>query len=118
MKRGDIWTVSGGAKYTGKPRPAVVIQNDAFDATTSVTVCPFTTDATDAQLIRPLVTPSNQNGLSRPSRVMVDKISTVPRHNLGAMIGRLGDDDVARVGVGLTRFLGLNPDAPVGSGHE
>ncbi len=118
MKRGDIWTVSGGTKYTGKPRPAVVVQDDTFDATASVTVCPFTTDATDAQLIRPLVTPSNQNGLSKPSRVMVDKVSTVPRHNFGVGLGRLDDDEVARISVGLTRFLGLNPDAPVGSGHE
>lgn len=73
MKRGEIWTVSGGADFTGKPRPAVVMQDDTFDATTSVTICPLTTDPTKAQLLRPIVTPSKQNGLSGPSRAMVDK---------------------------------------------
>ncbi|MEJ0048614.1 MAG: type II toxin-antitoxin system PemK/MazF family toxin [Rhodospirillales bacterium] len=42
MKRGEIWTVSGAAGYAGKPRPAVIVQDDHFDATNSVTVCPFT----------------------------------------------------------------------------
>ena len=108
MKRGEIWTVSGGAEYTGKPRPAAVMQDDSFDATGSEAVCPFTTDATDAQLIRPVVTPSPNNGLTQPSRVMVDKISTVPRRKIGDPVGRLADDDLARVSTALTQFLGLN----------
>jgi mRNA interferase MazF len=50
MKRGDIWTVACGKDYAGKPRPAVIIQDDSFDATDSITVCAFTTDETDAPL--------------------------------------------------------------------
>jgi mRNA interferase MazF len=48
MKRGDIWTVAGGKDYAGKPRPVVIVQEDSFDATDSITICAFTTDETDA----------------------------------------------------------------------
>jgi mRNA interferase MazF len=52
MKRGEIWTVSGGKDCAGKPRPAVIIQDDAFDGTDSITICAFTTDETEAPLFR------------------------------------------------------------------
>lgn len=82
MKRAEIWTVSGGADYAGKPRPAVIIQDDHFD-TDSVTICPFTTDPTDAPLIRLVIEPNQGNGLDTPSRIMVDKVTTVRRAKLG-----------------------------------
>ena len=74
MKRGEIWTIAGGGNYTGKPRPAVIVQDDAFDATASVTVCAFTTDPTDAPLFRIAIEPGEKNGLRAPSRLMVDKL--------------------------------------------
>ena len=46
MRRGDIWTVAGGKGYADKPRPVVIVQDDSFNATASVTVCGFTTDKT------------------------------------------------------------------------
>ena len=52
MKRGEIWTVAGGPDYAGKPRPAMILQDDAFDATASITICPFTTHVVDAPLLR------------------------------------------------------------------
>jgi mRNA interferase MazF len=48
MKRGEIWTVAGGAAYAGKPRPAVIVQDDRFDANDSIVVCPLTSDPTPA----------------------------------------------------------------------
>ena len=107
MKRGEIWTVAGGGAYTGKPRPAVILQDDRFDATRSVTVCAFTTDPTDAPLLRIPVVPSDENGLDELSRLMVDKITTVPRARLGSRIGRLGDDDIIRLNRAAVVFLGL-----------
>jgi mRNA interferase MazF len=107
MKRGDIWTVSGGKDYAGKPRPVVIVQDDSFDATTSVTVCAFTTDETDAPLIRLLVRPNERNGLRAVSRVMVDKITTVPKSKVGARLGRLDDEDVIRLNQAILVFLGL-----------
>lgn len=107
MKRGEVWTVSGGAPYAGKPRPAVLIQEDRFEATNSVTLCVFTTDPTDAPLIRLLVQPTGRNGLSTASRLMIDKVTTVPKMRLGRRIGRLSDEDIVRMNRVLTVFLGL-----------
>lgn len=107
MKRGDIWTVSGGADYTGKPRPAVIVQDDDFDATQSITICAFTTDPTEAPLLRIPVEPNDRNGLHDPSSLMVDKITTVPRTKLGSKIGRLDDEDVLRLNQAILVFLGL-----------
>lgn len=107
MKRGDIWTVSGGQDYAGKPRPAVVLQDDAFSATSSVTLCFFTTDRSDTPVTRPAVEPTEQNGLRSTSRLMVDKISTVPRGKVGQQIGRLSSQDTSRLNRALLIFLGL-----------
>jgi mRNA interferase MazF len=107
MKRGEVWTVSGGAPYAGKPRPAVIVQEDRFEATSSITLCVFTTDPTDAPLLRLLIEPTDRNGLSTASRLMIDKITTVPKVRLGKRVGRLNDEDVVRLNCALTVFLGL-----------
>ena len=107
MKRGEIWTVSGGADYSGKPRPAVILQDDRFDATRSVTMCAFTTDPTDAPLFRLLVEPTPENGLRAPSRLMVDKVTTVAKTKIGNRVGRLGDRDLVRLNRALLVFLGI-----------
>ncbi len=107
MRRGEIWTVSGGADYAGKPRPVVIVQEDRFDATNSVTVCAFTTNPTDAPLFRLEVTPNERNGLRRNSRLMIDKITTVPRLRLGGRVGRLDEEDLVRLNRAMTVFLGL-----------
>jgi mRNA interferase MazF len=107
MKRGEIWTVSAGTGYAGKPRPAVILQDDRFDATDSVTICAFTTDPTDAPLIRLLVEPNETNGLRAACRLMVDKITTVPKAKLGKRVGHLGDEDVVRLNRATLVFLGM-----------
>jgi mRNA interferase MazF len=107
MKRGEVWSVSGGAPYAGKPRPAVIVQEDRFEATSSITLCAFTTDPTDAPLLRMLIEPTDRNGLSSASRLMIDKITTVPKARLGKRIGKLNDEDVVRLNRALTVFLGL-----------
>lgn len=106
MRRGEIWTVSGTG-YADKPRPAVIVQDDRFDATASVTLCVFTSDTTDAPLFRLPISPSRHNGLRSASRLMVDKLITVPRDRLGDRIGRLDDDDVVRLNRAVLVFLGL-----------
>ena len=106
MKRGEVWTVSG-AGYAGRPRPAVIVQDDRFDATASITVCVFTTDETEAPLFRLAVTPNERNGLRSVSRLMVDKLSTVSKERLGARIGRLDDEDMVRLNRAMLVFLGF-----------
>jgi mRNA interferase MazF len=107
VKRGDIWTVGGGRDYAGKPRPAVIVQEDRFDATASVTICGFTTDPTDAPLFRLPVEPTERNGLRAPCRLMVDKLTTVPRAKIGSRVGRLDDEDMLRLNRAVVVFLGL-----------
>ena len=107
MKRGEVWTVSGGQDYAGKPRPALILQNDQFDATPSITLCAFTTDTTEAPLFRLPVAPTPSNGLRRESRLMVDKIATVPKSKLGDRIGRLDEEDMVRLNRAVLVFLGL-----------
>jgi mRNA interferase MazF len=111
MRRGDVWTPSGGQDYAGKPRPVVIVQDDSFDATASITVCAFTTDDTDAPLIRLLVEPTERNGLQLASRLMVDKIATVSKATLGKQIGRLDDRDISRLNQAILVFLGLTVSA-------
>jgi mRNA interferase MazF len=107
VRRGEIWTAAAGSGYVGKPRPVVIIQDDLFDATASVTVCAFTTDPTDAPLFRIPVEANDSTGIRHASRLMVDKITTVPRSKLGDRVGRLSDDDMARLVRSLVVFLGL-----------
>lgn len=107
MRRGEVWTAAGGTDYAGKPRPVVIVQDDRFDGTTSVTICACTSDPTDAPLFRIPVEPSVTNGLKGASRLMVDKITTMPKQKLGARIGKLADDDVLRLNRAMMIFLGL-----------
>jgi mRNA interferase MazF len=107
MRRGEIWTAAGGADYAGKPRPVVIVQSDAFDATKSVTICGLTTDPTEAPLARVVVDPSERNGLKATCRLMADKIMTIPRSKLGSCIGRLSDEDLLRMDRAILVFLGL-----------
>ncbi len=107
MKRGEIWTVSGGREYAGKPRPVVIVQDDNFDATASVTICALTTDPTEAPIFRLLVEPTEENGLRAGSRLMVDKLTTVPKVKIGSKVGRLADSDLLRLNRAVVVFLGL-----------
>ncbi len=107
MTRGEVYTAATRGPYTGKPRPVVIVQDDRFDATASVTVCPFTTNPVEARLVRLPIEPSDDNGLDQPSQLMVDKVTTVPRSSLGDRLGRLRDDEVVQLNRSLIVFLGL-----------
>ena len=107
MKRGEIWTMAGGPGYASKPRPAVIIQDDGFSETLSIAVCPLTSEPVEAPILRLLVEPTPENGLRHTSRLMVDKVTTVPKSRLGHRIGQLADDDLLRLNRSLLVFLGL-----------
>jgi mRNA interferase MazF len=106
MRRGDIWTVSG-KDDAGRPRPVVIVQDDSFDGTDSITICAFTTDATEAPLFRLPIVPNERNGLRATCRLMVDKIALVPKSKIGARVGRLDDEDIIRLNQAVLVFLGL-----------
>lgn len=107
MRRGDIHIAAARGAYTGKPRPVVIVQDDRFDATASVTICPLTTNPVEAPLIRIPVEPSQATGIEQCSQIMVDKITTIPRANVHDHLGRLADSDLVRLDRALLVFLGL-----------
>lgn len=106
MRRGDLVTVALQGDL-GKPRPALVIQSDLFDSHPSVTILPVTSELRDTPLFRIAVPPNEQNGLSRPSQVMVDKPQSISRDKIGAVIGHLDDETMLAVNRALAVFLGF-----------
>jgi mRNA interferase MazF len=107
IRRGDLVTIAFAGDY-GKPRPALVVQADAFDALTSVTVLPLTSELHDWPLFRITVEADRDTGLRSRSQVMVDKAATVARSRVGRRIGRLDADKVKAVGAALAKFVGLD----------
>lgn len=107
MRHGELWTVAGSGEYTANPRPVVILQDDRFDATESITVCPLTTDVTAAPLFRIPVEPSARNRLDEASLIMADKITTVRKSRLGEALGSLDDEDILRLHRAVLVFLGF-----------
>ncbi len=107
MRWGEIWAAAAWSGYVGKPRPVVIVQDDRFDATASVTVCAFTADPTDAPLFRLLVAADDETAIGEPSRLMVDKMTTIARSKLGERVGWLSDEDMVRLDRAMLVFLGL-----------
>lgn len=106
MKRGELVTLVLPGGY-GKPRPALWIQSDLFDAHPSVTVLPVTSELRNAPLFRIRVEPTAANGLRAVSEIMVDKAHTVPLEKIGRVIGRLEDETMSAVNRALATFLGF-----------
>ena len=108
MKRGAIVVVAARGAYTGKPRPALVVQADVFNPThASVTVCPITSDTVDAPLFRLTLPPGSRTGLRGESQVMIDKIVSVPRAAISAEIGECDARELDGLDDTLRRWLGL-----------
>ena len=107
MKRGDIWTAAGGAGYAGKPRPVLIVQEDSFAATESITVCLLTTTLIEADIGRQIIEPGPENGLRETSYVMIDKVTTIPRTRLGKRLGALKPTAMAPINQAILVFLGL-----------
>lgn len=107
MRRGEIWTASGGSDYAGKPRPLLIVQENSFAETASITVCLLTRTRIDSEVARQVIEPSPENGLREPTYVMIDKITTVPRARLGKRIGCLSASAMSPINRAMIVFLGL-----------
>ena len=104
MKRGDLVTIAVSGEY-GKPRPALIVQADAFDLHPSVTVLPLTSEVYDAPLFRVTVQPGKSTGLRKISQVMVDKATTVPSAKIGQRIGRVELSTLRAIDAAMKGFL-------------
>ena len=107
MKRGELWTVAVGNDYAGKPRPALILQDDIFDRTDSVTICITTTTDIGSAAFRVPLLPTPENGIKVPCFLMVDKVTTVPRSKMGRRIGVVQPASMARVERAIIVFLDL-----------
>ena len=106
MRRGDLVTIAMQGDF-GKPRPALVIQADQFSEHASATVLPITSTLVSAPLLRVTIQPNAENGLQKPSQVMVDKAMTVVREKVGPTSGRIDADALVEVERCLAVFLGI-----------
>ncbi|HET6630539.1 MAG TPA: type II toxin-antitoxin system PemK/MazF family toxin [Woeseiaceae bacterium] len=106
-ERGDLVTVAAKGTYTGKPRAAVIVQSDLFGELASVTLCLITRELNDAHLLRINVEPTTENGLRMKSRIMVDKLVTVRREQIGKTFGSLEHETIVSVDRSLAVFLGI-----------
>jgi mRNA interferase MazF len=108
VKRGAIVVVAAKGAYTGKPRPALIVQSDLFNPThSSITVCPITSDCVDAPLFRLTLPSGPRTGLKAISQVMIDKIVSVPRDAVRAEIGQCDSSELEAVEGALLRWLGM-----------
>ena len=106
MRRGEFVTIAMQGDF-GKPRPALVIQSNQFDQHATVTVLPVTSTMVDAPLLRITVQPSAENGLQKPSQVMLDKTMTIKRDKVGPAFGIIDADTMVELERCLAVFLGI-----------
>lgn len=106
VNRCDVVLVAARGDYAGKPRPAVIVQSDLFNSThESVTVCLITSELHDAPLFRLDIEPTQANGLKKPSQVMVDKIFSAKRRNIGGKVGKLDKGSMRKVDEAIKLWL-------------
>jgi mRNA interferase MazF len=109
VRRGSIVVVATRGAYTGKPRPALVVQSDLFNPThSSVTICPITSDCVDAPLFRVTLPPGERTGLRTTSQIMVDKIVSVPRAAIAEQVGRCDEAELRATEEALRGWLALS----------
>jgi mRNA interferase MazF len=106
MRRGDIITVAIAGDF-GKPRLAVIVQNDDLDGIDTTLVAMITTDDDLVAAFRLRVARSASNGLRFDRIVMLDKLSVVWREKCGPVIGRLSGDQMLEVDTSLAFVLRL-----------
>lgn len=107
MRRGDVVVVATAGDY-GKPRPAVIVQSDAFpEQHASVIICQMTTELVDAPDFQITVEANSGNGLRERSQIMMDKPVTVRRERIGQVVGRLTPEDIVKLDAAIAFVMGL-----------
>lgn len=107
MKRGDVVLILMQGDI-GKPRPGVIVQSDdVTKAATSILVCPMSSDVREPGIVRPIVEPSEANGLHVRSQIMTDKLVPVRNDRVRRTLGSLDDEAVERLDRALLIVLGL-----------
>lgn len=115
MRRGDIVTVSldpARGSEAAKTRPAIVVSNDAANATATrlgrgvITVVPITSNVTRIYPFQVLLR-ADQTGLRQDSKAQAEQIRSVAVERIGAQIGRLPTAVLAELDEALRVHLAL-----------
>jgi mRNA interferase MazF len=107
VKRGDLVLMVVPGEL-GKPRPGVIVQADELgDSTTSVLVCPMSSDVQESTLLRPIIDSSADNGLRVRSQIMTDKMLALRRGRLRRVLGAINSETRDRLDRALMIVLGL-----------
>lgn len=97
MRRGEIVTVTldpVGGSEASKTRPAVVVSNDAANATATrlgrgvITVVPVTSNTARIYPFQVLL-PASQTGLRQDSKAQAEQVRTIAVERVGDRVGRL-----------------------------
>ena len=97
MRRGEIVTVSldpARGSEASKTRPAVIVSNDAANATATrlrrgvITVVPVTSNITRVYPFQVLL-PAGQTGLPRDSKAQAEQVRSVAVERIGKRVGQL-----------------------------
>ncbi len=105
--KGQVLITSTGGGLTGKPRPAVIVQDDGFDFADTVIIVPLTTENSIDHSVRPLISPDAKNGLKQLSCAMVNRMAAIRKADINAIVGRLSDDDMTKIDAAMSAILGL-----------
>jgi mRNA interferase MazF len=115
MRRGEIVTVSldpARGSEASKTRPAVIVSNDAANATATrlrrgvITVVPVTSSTARVYPFQVLL-PARQTGLAQDSKAQAEQVRSVAVERVGGRVGQLpaallaGLDQALRVHLSL-----------------
>ena len=107
MRRGELYLAAAGSGYAGKPRPVLIIQDDALANLDSVVVCPLSSASPVREPLRIGLPATGLTGLDSDSVIMVDKVSAIPRSKIGPRIGVVDRPVLRSVTRGLATLLGF-----------
>jgi mRNA interferase MazF len=110
MRRGTVLLVSPGGVGGRKPRPSVVVQSSILDFPETIVVVPLTSSESTAQVLKPTFHPDETNGLMEPSCLMIQRIGSVRKSDVGGVIGAMSGEDMARIDAALLMLFGLDID--------
>ena len=115
MRRGDIVAVildPARGSEASKTRPAVVVSNDAANATATrlgrgvITVVPVTSNVSRVYPFQVLL-PAGQTGLGRDSKAQAEQVRSVAVDRIGARLGRLPAPVMTKLDEALRLHLAL-----------
>ena len=109
MRRGDVVGVALPGD-TGKPRPALIVQSDQLDSSTTILVVPFTSELVDTPITRLTIAATTGNGLHHTSQLMFERITHAQRKRCHGPYGRLTAEDMLAADGRIAAMLGLAND--------